>query len=150
MTRSARGSVHKGVRAWGPTRSAATRNGNSFELTRTARCAFFVSTPEDEIEMPGKGDNRQLAQVAGHGNAPEWFLPFVRHLFGEKADAARRRSPGVVQWSAADEIVRFTEGTPAVLEHPQCWEVTDGAGQVRCPVSRVCIARARLPCMKAL
>merc|ERR1712232_1251363 len=72
-------------------------------------CAFFVPTPEGEIKQPGRGDNRQIEQTSGHGAAPDWFLPFVQHLFGQQADALRKRSPGTGARTAADEIVHFVE-----------------------------------------
>jgi len=78
-----------------------------FDGRRSYMAAFFVPTPEGEVSTPARGDNRQLAQVAGTGNAPEWFVPFVRRLFGARAEEARKRSPGT--HSAADEIVRFVE-----------------------------------------
>lgn len=70
-------------------------------------CAWFVPTPEVEIKKPGCGDNRQIEQVSGHGNAPEWFLPFVKKLFGQNSESMRRRSPGTDGRTAADEILRF-------------------------------------------
>lgn len=79
----------------------------SFDGRKTYMCAFFVPTPEREVTPPKRGDNRQIEQVAGHGNAPEWFLPFVRRLFGEHAERARKRSPGTT--TAADDLVRFAE-----------------------------------------
>lgn len=72
-------------------------------------CAWFVPTPENEINPPERGDNRQIEQVSGHGNAPEWFLPFVRTLFGQQAEGIRRKSPGTDGRTAADEIIRFAE-----------------------------------------
>lgn len=79
-----------------------------FNGDRKYMCAWFIPTPEDEIRQPqSRGDNRQMEQTSGHGAAPEWFLPFVRALFGERADTDRKRSPGTK--SAADEIVKFAE-----------------------------------------
>ncbi|MDC0525892.1 hypothetical protein OAO87_02740 [bacterium] len=70
-------------------------------------CAIFVPTPESEISPPKRGDNRQIEQVSGHGNASYWFLPFVRHNFGRHAEHARKRSPGTS--SPANDIVCFAE-----------------------------------------
>jgi len=78
-----------------------------FDGRKSYMCAFFVPTPEAEITPPKRGDNRQIEQVAGHGNAPPWFLPFVRRNFGRHAEHARKRSPGTR--SPADDIVRFAE-----------------------------------------
>jgi len=80
-----------------------------FDGRRQYMAAWFVPTPEAEIKQPGSGDNRQIEQVAGSGNAPEWFLPFVRELFGQQAEVTRRRSPGTDGRTAADEIIRFAE-----------------------------------------
>ena len=80
-----------------------------FDGQRQYMCAWFVPTPEAEIKQPGRGDNRQIEQVSGHGNAPEWFLPFVKRLFGKQAESIRRKSPGTDGRTAADDIVRFAE-----------------------------------------
>lgn len=82
-----------------------------FDGRRTYMCAFFVPTPEAEITPSRRGDNRQIEQVAGHGNAPAWFVPFVRRLFGQHAERARKRSPGTR--TAADELVTFAETAAA-------------------------------------
>lgn len=78
-----------------------------FDGRRSYMCAWFVPTPEEEIARPRGGDNRQLEQVSGHGNAPVWFLPFVEALFGQHSQALRRKSPGTDGRNAADEIVQF-------------------------------------------
>lgn len=93
-----------------------------FNGRKTYMCAFFVATPESEIRQPKRGDNRQIEQTTGPAAAPEWFLPFVRELFGQSADAAgrRKRSP-LAQESARDEIVRFVEAAAAkgkITAHP--------------------------------
>jgi len=80
-----------------------------FDGHRQYMAAWFVPTPEAEIKRPGGGDNRQIEQVSGNGNAPKWFLPFIKALFGQRAEAIRRKSPGTDGRSAADEIVRFAE-----------------------------------------
>ena len=80
-----------------------------FDGQRQYMAAWFVPTPEAEIKLPGSGDNRQIEQVSGNGNAPSWFLPFVKALFGRRSEAIRRRSPGTDGRSAADEIVHFAE-----------------------------------------
>lgn len=87
--------------------AAVTLPVPKFSGEKSYMCAFFVPTPEDEIRKSKAGDNRQIEQTTGHTSAPDWFLPFVRQLFGEHADGARKRSPGT--GTAADEIVKFTE-----------------------------------------
>lgn len=59
-------------------------------------CGFFVATPENEIHAaaPARGDNRQVEATRAWSRPPEWFLPFIRRMFGQYVDG---------------EIVRFTE-----------------------------------------
>lgn len=62
--------------------------------SRMYACGFFVATPESEVAAPAKGDNRQVEATRVWNHIPEWFLPFIRHMFGQYVNG---------------EIVRFTE-----------------------------------------
>merc|ERR1711998_57977 len=57
-------------------------------------CGVFIATPESEIKQPRKGDNRQVEATKAFSKVPDWFLPFVRKMFGRHADG---------------QIVHFTE-----------------------------------------
>ncbi len=61
-------------------------------------CGFFVATPESEIVAPRTGDNRQVEATRAWSTPPEWFLPFVRSMFGKYVDG---------------DIVRFAEAAVA-------------------------------------
>lgn len=65
--------------------------------SRMYACGFFVATPESEIASPATaatGDNRQVEATRSWSVVPDWFLPFIRRMFGQYVDG---------------EIVRFTE-----------------------------------------
>mmetsp|Transcript_691 Transcript_691/g.1258 ORF Transcript_691/g.1258 Transcript_691/m.1258 type:complete len:412 (-) Transcript_691:397-1632(-) len=63
--------------------------------SRMYACGFFIATPESEIRLPERGDNRQVSQVRStKAREPDWFLPFVRHFFGKYVNG---------------EIMRFSE-----------------------------------------
>jgi 2-polyprenyl-6-methoxyphenol hydroxylase-like FAD-dependent oxidoreductase len=65
--------------------------------SRMYACGFFVATPESEIASPATaatGDNRQVEATRSWSVVPDWFLPFIRRMFGQYVDG---------------EIVRFSE-----------------------------------------
>jgi len=65
--------------------------------SRMYACGFFVATPESESASPATaatGDNRQVEATRSWSVVPDWFLPFIRRMFGQYVDG---------------EIVRFTE-----------------------------------------
>merc|ERR1711959_229435 len=73
--------------------------------SRMYACGFFIATPEREVRRPERGDNRQVAQTETQ-RAHDWFLPFVRKMFGKHAGG---------------EIVRVTEAAASkgkITPHP--------------------------------
>ena len=96
----------------------------TFDGRRLYMAALFVATPEEEIRPPRWGDNRQVTQTteqpaeqaAGQAAAQEstpgaadwqdWFLPFVRRLFGRDTHHVRL---GDVPPTRRGEVARFFE-----------------------------------------
>lgn len=72
----------------GPPRGSATRNGFSYQTLGFPvmspngplwNCGVYMAMPESEVAKPTK--NRQVTTAMK--SVPEWFVPFVRKIFGE-------------------------------------------------------------------
>lgn len=71
-------------------------------------CGIYMLMPEADVEAPSR--NRQVK--SGMKSAPEWFVPFVHHLFGarnakfwQQCSQQGKVSPHPVWELAADRVV---------------------------------------------